>query len=79
VVLLPHTSGDDAMVFAARTLGHVARLNPAGIPVTVSVGIASLKRTVAGDIGDDVIRRADAAAYRAKRAGGNRVFRDETG
>ncbi|HEY2900419.1 MAG TPA: diguanylate cyclase [Polyangia bacterium] len=79
VVLLPHTSGDDAMVFASRTLGHVARLNPGGIPVTVSVGIASLKRTVAGDIGDDVIRRADAAAYRAKRAGGNRVFRDETG
>lgn len=77
VVLLPHTSSDEAMVFANRTLRHVARLNPAGIPVTVSVGVASFTRSTAADAEDDVIGRADAAVYRAKRAGGNRAFRDE--
>jgi diguanylate cyclase (GGDEF)-like protein len=76
VVLLPHTTGDEAMVFAARTLGHVARLNPGGIAVKVSAGVASLDRLTAGETADAIIGRADAAAYRAKRAGGDRVFRD---
>lgn len=77
VVLLPHTTEEEAMVFAGRTLRQVARLQPRGIPVTVSVGVASLHQAGAGEAAeDDVIRRADDAAYRAKRAGGNRVFRD---
>jgi two-component system cell cycle response regulator len=76
VVLLPHTTGDEAMVFAARTLRHVARLNPGGIAVKVSAGVASLDRLNAGESADAIIGRADAAAYRAKRAGGDRVFRD---
>ncbi|HXI56167.1 MAG TPA: diguanylate cyclase [Polyangia bacterium] len=76
VVLLPHTTGDEAMVFAARTLGHVARLNPGGIAVKVSAGVASLDSLNAGESADAIIGRADAAAYRAKRAGGDRVFRD---
>ncbi|HVR64384.1 MAG TPA: diguanylate cyclase [Polyangia bacterium] len=77
VVLLPHTTEEEAMVFAARTLRHVARLEPQGIAVSVSGGVASLRQTGTGETAeDDVIRRADEAAYRAKRAGGNRVFRD---
>ncbi len=76
VVLLPHTTEDEAVVFASRTLRQVARLQPQNIPVTVSVGVASLAQQALGDPPEDVIRRADEAAYRAKRAGGNRVFRD---
>jgi two-component system cell cycle response regulator len=77
VVLLPHTSSEEALVFASRTLNHVGRLNLNGLTVTVSAGVASMRGRPGAESGDDIIKRADAAAYRAKRLGGNRVFRDE--
>jgi diguanylate cyclase (GGDEF)-like protein len=77
VVLLPHTSSEEALVFASRTLSHVGRVNLNGLSVTVSAGVASMRGRPGAESGDEIIKRADAAAYRAKRMGGNRVFRDE--
>jgi diguanylate cyclase (GGDEF)-like protein len=72
-VLLPNSSGDDAMHVARRILDNVRSL---GIPhvqtshriVTVSLGAVSLapsKRCVPADL----VRQADLALYRAKHAG----------
>lgn len=45
--------------------------------VTVSVGIASGVPSLDGDFKGNLLRRADAALYRAKRAGKNRLESDE--
>jgi two-component system cell cycle response regulator len=76
VVLLPHTDQRDGLAFAERLLARVRRVHPCGLDVSVSVGVAA-----SGDLGDRSVRaqlgRADAAAYAAKRSGGNRVVTDE--
>jgi diguanylate cyclase (GGDEF)-like protein len=77
VVLLPHTTLPDARVFGKRVLLGVAALRPEGVPVTVSVGVASLANPRSLESDDDLLRRADRAAYRAKEAGGNRVCVDD--
>ena len=77
VALLPHTGLADARVFAERVLLEVAALAPRGVPVTVSVGIAALTQAGSLESNEDLLRRADRAAYRAKQAGGNRVCVDE--
>jgi diguanylate cyclase (GGDEF)-like protein len=83
VVLLPHTTLAEGLAFANRALAHIAEIKPGGIAVTVSIGIASLgtKAKAGSDASgtnsdDDLLRRADASAYRAKRLGGNRVCAD---
>jgi two-component system cell cycle response regulator len=80
VVLLPHTNLADGLTFANRAVDHIAAIKPGGIPVTVSIGVASLgvrsAETSGATLDDDLLRRADAAAYRAKRLGGNRVCAD---
>jgi len=76
VVLLPETTGQEAMVPAERFRQRIADswfpLLPGGQPVsvTVSVGIAGYRY---GDTIDDVIRHADLAMYAAKNGGRNRV------
>lgn len=76
VVLLPETTGQDAMVPAERFRQRIAdsrfSMPPDGRPVwvTVSIGIAGYRN---GDTLDDVIRHADLAMYAAKYAGRNRV------
>jgi diguanylate cyclase (GGDEF)-like protein/PAS domain S-box-containing protein len=76
VVLLPETSGQEAMVPAERFRQLVADsrfpLLPEGklVSFTVSVGIAAYRN---GDTLDDVIRHADLAMYAAKKGGRNRV------
>jgi diguanylate cyclase (GGDEF)-like protein len=52
------------------TITQAERIFPAGRP-SVSIGIAALEETVRD--GSELIRRADAALYRAKAAGRNRV------
>jgi len=76
VVLLPETTGQDAMIPAERFRQRIAdsafSMPPEDrlVSVTVSVGIAGYRD---GDTVDDVIRRADLAMYAAKSSGRNRV------
>ena len=77
VALLPHTALADARIFGKRVLLEVAALAPRGVPVTLSVGVAALTRAGSVESNDDLLRRADRAAYRAKQAGGNRVCVDD--
>jgi diguanylate cyclase (GGDEF)-like protein len=75
IVLLPNTSPDAALIVAERLRDSVHRLDLSDIAeelnVTISLGLALLR---AHDDGvHDVIDRADAALYRAKEAGRNRV------
>jgi diguanylate cyclase (GGDEF)-like protein len=76
VVVLPHTNERDAIVFAERALAQVRRLDVGGGSLSVSVGVASFQ-SGRRESGEDLLRRADAAAYRAKRSGGGRVCFDE--
>jgi diguanylate cyclase (GGDEF)-like protein len=72
--------GDEFAVLAAADAGGsealAARLREAvaaagaGTGVTASVGATDVRP---GDVGDEVLGRADQAMYRAKGAGGNRV------
>ncbi len=73
VLLLPHTSSEEACIFAERV---VERLREADVKVggrrlslSASFGIASLTDEPLEDPGQTLIRRADAALYRAKRSG----------
>lgn len=73
VVVMPHTD-----IAGARTIGERLRLVVEKLmPFTVSVGIASASDT---DTPESLFQRADAAMYRAKNSGRNRMFSecDET-
>ncbi|HEY0710212.1 MAG TPA: diguanylate cyclase [Polyangia bacterium] len=72
VVLLPHTELDHGEAFANRVLTRIAELRPQGIPISVSIGVAGFDPALDADV-KNLFERADQAAYRAKRAGGNRV------
>ena len=75
-MILPETPSDEALVLAERARRHVESLEMAGrdaftpARVTLSAGVASL---CDGCTGEDLIEAADAALYRAKREGRNRV------
>jgi diguanylate cyclase (GGDEF)-like protein len=73
-VLLPETSAAEARVAAERLRRAIGESNlehqGQPLPVTVSLGVASLR---AEDDLEAVIARADAALYRAKHEGRNRV------
>jgi diguanylate cyclase (GGDEF)-like protein len=71
VVVLPGTSLAVARAALRRAADAVAALPPeAAAGVTMSVGLAHLRRR--GSV-EDALAGADAAMYRAKRAGGNTV------
>lgn len=76
IVVLPHTDFDGAKSWAER-LRRAFEERPIPfegkrINVTISVGVASLpKEKVTSDM---IVARADAALYRAKKAGRNRVY-----
>lgn len=73
--ILPETSGDEARRVAQRICDGVRRLSSERAPheVTVSLGVAEL---APGESLDGLIGRADAALYRAKRGGRDRVEYD---
>jgi diguanylate cyclase (GGDEF)-like protein len=76
IAILPHTSLEEARQTAER-LRRAVNARPMRIaqqdrPVTISVGVATYP--AAGvDSPADLVRRADAALYRAKQAGRNQV------
>jgi len=78
VVLLPDAPVASAAAAAERLCKSISSANvpvsitAAGLPITASVGVASV---VAGEVDlDELIRRADAALYEAKKSGRNRVM-----
>jgi diguanylate cyclase (GGDEF)-like protein len=72
VLLLPHTSGVEARVFAERVAHRLdqspVELPGRRIPLSASFGIAALE-SEPEETGDALVRRADAALYAAKRGG----------
>ena len=73
VVLLPHTPPAEALVFAERVRDKIEMLTVHGFHPTVSIGVASLSQPGTLETDEQLLRRADAAAYAAKRQGGNRT------
>jgi two-component system cell cycle response regulator len=74
-VLLPETDLEHARLLAEKVRGIVAAVEAAvgdaPVPVTVSLGVASL--VPATEIAEELVRRADEHLYEAKRAGRNCV------
>lgn len=70
-VLLPETNLNDATAFAQRMRFTVAEKTLEGHSVTVSIGVAQLQADQSSV--SEVLMRADAAMYRAKALGRNRV------
>lgn len=79
VLLLPNTTQAPAVAIAERLRTSVAELqfdfSPQPLGVTISAGLVYLKphMTVQAISGEWLLRQADAALYRAKQAGRNRI------
>ena len=74
-VILPDTPVAGAFVTAERLRAAIAAMTdrdglPEGLRITASIGLAA---TIKGDDGAQLLPRADAALYQAKRGGRNRV------
>jgi two-component system chemotaxis response regulator CheY len=79
VVLLPEQSADDGVVVLDRIRLAVANagiLAPSSKPLTISAGVAELVPSSDTNV-ETWLGRADAALYRAKAAGRNRIARAE--
>lgn len=76
--LLPETTAEEAVVLAERLRAAVAEapLGP-GLAITASLGVAAAVPAEEEGV-DPVLRRADAALYRAKAAGRNQVVLDDS-
>jgi diguanylate cyclase (GGDEF)-like protein len=76
VVILPHTSPEEARATAERirrkVQSHVFWVGAKPLSVTLSIGVASYP-SPAVDSPESLVREADRALYRAKDAGRNRV------
>ena len=76
VLLLPDTAADQALhccELLRRQLENQAMPHPLGV-VTISVGVAASRLDGEDDGATDLLARADAALYRAKREGRNRAM-----
>ena len=73
VIVCPGASIENSLVLMEEVRGHIeaAALGSPEHPVTLSVGVAG--RPPHGSTGDELIRAADEALSRSKRAGRNRV------
>lgn len=78
-VVLPQTNLDGALEFAERLRGRIEALSvpmmhgTGDVRITASVGAAALPESAVADK-DALVQAADAALYRAKRMGKNRVM-----
>jgi diguanylate cyclase (GGDEF)-like protein len=78
VLLLPHATLAEGALFAERVLEQIRALRCNGASVSVSIGVAALDVDTVTSSGvvpsiDTALEDADAAAYQAKREGGDRV------
>ncbi|HEX6739995.1 MAG TPA: GGDEF domain-containing protein [Vicinamibacteria bacterium] len=71
-VLAPNTAAEPALALAERIRTRIAATAGAS-RLTVSVGVATLDAATGFIMGDDLVRAADDALYRAKGLGGNRA------
>ncbi|NTV04394.1 GGDEF domain-containing protein, partial [bacterium] len=71
-VILPMTGATEAGAIAVRLNRELAERLPDGRLVTVSIGVASCGKQTGTS--RDLVERADAALYRVKRSGKNRVL-----
>jgi len=74
-VILPATDTREAGLLAERLREKAEHGSPEGRPVTVSIGVASCRKDTS--TAQALVGRADAALYRAKRTGKNRVVISE--
>jgi diguanylate cyclase (GGDEF)-like protein len=74
LILLPSTDVDSAIAVAERLRGEISRtpMESIGARVTASLGVTQLAR--GREDWESAMRRADAALYRAKAEGRDRVF-----
>lgn len=72
MLILPHCGLIGAKQRAEELRGNLEKLRPAGIPVTVSIGVTSRTKGSEASM-ENLFRVADRAVYRAKKAGRNRV------
>jgi diguanylate cyclase (GGDEF)-like protein len=77
LIVLPHVRKSDAAVLAERLRGGLERaeLPAIGRPMTASFGVAEWRH--GGDSEAELVARADAAMYVAKRRGRNRVATED--
>ncbi len=73
-IALPHPGGDQAQALAEQLIEAIGShpFQVAGRPVTITVSIGIALFPEDGVTVDELLAHADAAMYRAKRAGGNR-------
>lgn len=72
VIALPHSGAEEGMAFAARLLSRLRGVRVGEATISVSMGIAGFRPPRVATF-DEMLAEADAAAYRAKRAGGNQA------
>jgi diguanylate cyclase (GGDEF)-like protein len=72
LIVLPGVDSDDGYGVAERLRAAIEEVRPAGIPITISVGVSAAHGEEVDF--DRMFKAADEALYEAKRAGRNRVL-----
>ncbi len=71
-VLLPNSQRDEVIAQAETLRRNIESLQPEGVVVTISIGIAGIEEHSGSDL-NSLIGHADRALYSAKRGGRNRI------
>ncbi len=74
LVVLPGADAEVGRAVAERLRGAVEQANPAGLAITISIGVSAASGEQAAY--ESLFKAADDALYAAKRAGRNRVMSD---
>jgi len=76
LIVMPQTGSDEVQMIADRLRRTVAEFPWPHRPVTVSLGVTTVRGPRSGATFSGVLEAADRALYRSKRAGRNRVTRE---